>query len=100
MDKQLLARLALAREIAGIPFVITSAIRCDQHNYDVGGARHSTHKTGHAIDVLCTSDADRWTIIRALINAGINRIGDAKTFVHFDNAPYARKNRFWRYMDK
>lgn len=53
MDTSLLQHLDAARHIAGVPFVITSAYRCDDHNRDVGGVEwicaHQRASRGHCL---------------------------------------------------
>jgi zinc D-Ala-D-Ala carboxypeptidase len=97
MDGSLLAKLDSAREVAGIPFVISSAVRCQAHNADINGAKRSAHLTGHAVDISCVSDMDRWTIVQAAVLCGFTRIGIASGFIHLDTAPYLNKNRIWMY---
>lgn len=97
MDGSLLARLEATREVAGIPMRISSAIRCPAHNADIGGKKRSAHLTGHAVDIICASDADRYTILQAAILCGFNRIGLASGFIHLDTANYLNSNRVWVY---
>jgi len=84
MRIELLMKLDQARELAGIPFVITSGYRCKQHNENIGGSPVSQHLTGKAVDILCKSDRDRWIILTALMEVGFKRIGIAKDFIHVD----------------
>lgn len=78
-------KLNKAREIAGIPFILNSAYRCDSHNADVGGSATSSHLYGVAVDIRCTGSRDRFLIVDALIKAGIHRIGIHKNFIHADD---------------
>lgn len=48
MDGACLAMLEEARRLAGIPFVLSSAFRCPEHNRAVGGVEDSAHTRGHA----------------------------------------------------
>ncbi|MBF0227995.1 MAG: peptidase M15 [Desulfamplus sp.] len=89
MDQELLQKLDLAREIAGIPFVVKfncggSGFRCRIHNKNVGGVDDSQHMLGKAVDIRCGDSALRFIILNALIKAGFKRIGIAKTFIHVD----------------
>lgn len=97
MDGSLLYKLGVARTIAGIPFVITSAVRCAKHNAAVGGADRSAHVTGHAVDIRCTSDADRYQILRAAVLADFQRVGVAQHFIHLDTSPLLNRERVWVY---
>lgn len=97
MDHRMLQRLETARALAGIPFVITSSIRCKEHNTRVGGASQSAHVTGHAVDISCTSSKARHTIVKALFLAGFNRIGVSEKFIHADTSPDLEPNVIWTY---
>jgi len=84
MDANLLKRLTDARYLAKTPFVVTSGFRTVKHNEKVGGSKTSSHLKGLAIDISCTNSSQREKIISALIIAGFQRIGIAKTFIHAD----------------
>lgn len=47
----LVARLEITRAHIGQPLVIVSGYRCPVHNKRVGGARHSRHMVGDAVDI-------------------------------------------------
>jgi len=53
------------REIFGKPIHITSFYRCQKHNEDVGGVKHSSHTTGLSFDVDTSymSNLDKEVII-------------------------------------
>lgn len=87
MDHLFLTLLDAARTIAGVPFVITSAIRCKRHNDDVGGKPGSSHLVGLAVDIYCPGSSERYQIVDALISVGIDRIGIGADFVHCDADP-------------
>lgn len=97
MKPQLLLRLATAREIADCSFVLTSAMRCTAHNAAEGGRPTSSHLTGWAVDVRALSSRKRFKIIKALLQAGFERIGVAKTFIHADCDPRKPKGVTWLY---
>lgn len=90
-------KLNKARELAGIPFALNSAFRCTEHNKDVGGSCTSSHLVGCAVDIKCTDSRSRWLIVQALIAAGFNRIGIAKTFIHVDDDMTKEPNLIWEY---
>ena len=96
MDSNFLAKLEEAREIAGIPFKITSGYRTKSHNEEVGGVPNSSHLIGVAADISVSSGADRYVILNALIRAGFKRIGVAKTFIHCDTDD-SKPNSVWTY---
>lgn len=97
MDEEFLQMLDNARHIAGIPFKINSGFRTKSHNKKVGGVSNSSHLYGVAADIKCDTDAERWVIVNALIQAGFTRIGIAKTFIHVDTDEDKNSNRIWVY---
>ena len=84
MVPHVLKRIGRARELAKTPFVITSGYRTEAHNKEVGGSKTSSHLKGFAVDISCTNSSQREKIISALIIAGFQRVGIAKTFIHAD----------------
>lgn len=81
-----LYRLNMARELAGVPFVINSGCRCEKHNKKVGGSLTSAHLAGLAADIKCPDSHTRYQIIIGLIGAGFRRMGIGKNFIHVDDA--------------
>lgn len=84
VEDALVNRLDRARHLAGIPFVISSGARCSIHNKNVGGSPNSSHMNGTAVDIATGSSSDRMTILAAVLAAGFNRVGVAKSFIHVD----------------
>jgi len=84
MDRELLDKLEEARQRAGIPFVLTSAFRCEAHNRAVGGVDDSAHTKGMAVDIRCRDSRSRFVMLRALMGAGFHRIELAPTWLHVD----------------
>jgi zinc D-Ala-D-Ala carboxypeptidase len=78
-----LRKLDNAREIAGVPFSISSGYRCESHNQAVGSTS-TNHLRGLAADIRCVSGQDRLEVLRGLLSAGFRRIGVYRTFVHVD----------------
>lgn len=97
MDLDFLQKLDKARDIAGVSFKINSGYRSPSHNQKVGGKSTSSHLSGLAADISCRDDKTRSTIINALIKAGFNRIGIAKTFIHVDSDTKKSSNVIWVY---
>jgi len=97
MDPYFLKKLDLARDYAGVPFVITSGFRCKRHNEAVGGKPDSAHLKGKAADIACTSSHRRWLIVRSLIQAKFSRIGIGHDFIHVDDDPDKVKGVIWLY---
>lgn len=96
MDKQFLDMLDNARSIAGISFKITSGYRTESHNAKVGGVENSSHLKGYAADIAATTGSQRWQIVKALVDAGYERIGIAKSFIHVDSDP-DKPSAIWSY---
>lgn len=96
MDTNFLTKLEEAREIAGVPFKITSGYRTKEHNEAVGGVANSSHLIGVAADIAVSSGSERYIILNALLKAGFKRIGVAKTFIHCDTDPN-KSNSVWTY---
>jgi len=97
MDIDFLHKLDKARHIAKTPFKINSGYRCQEHNLKVGGRVGSSHLKGLAADIGYNGSRERYVIINALIQVGINRIGIAKTFVHCDVDNSKDINVIWLY---
>ena len=97
MDSKFLSMLDNARHIAGIPFKINSGWRTIEHNREVGGKPNSSHIVGKAADIGYNNSRERWIIITALQDAGFNRLGVAKTFVHVDSDDTKAGNVIWTY---
>ena len=84
MNKKFLEQLDYARHNAGIPFKINSGYRTEARNTLVGGRWGSSHKKGLAVDIAYTGSRERYLILSALMEVGINRFGIAKGFIHCD----------------
>lgn len=84
MSSQLLRKLTTARSMSPVPFVLSSAYRCPEHNEREGGSSTSSHLNGSAVDIAAGNSTARYQILMALIAAGFNRIGVSKTFIHAD----------------
>ena len=97
MNLDFLHKLDEARELAGVPFKITSGYRSPQHNLDVGGRVGSSHIKGIAVDIACVNSHQRQKILTALIQVGFKRIGIGKSFIHSDLDP-DKPNAIWLYQ--
>lgn len=97
MQNSTIMMLDSARETAKIPFILTSAYRCYEHNKDVGASKTSSHTNGYAVDIAADNSSERFTILISLINAGFTRIGIAEDFIHVDNDPKKPANMVWLY---
>jgi uncharacterized protein YcbK (DUF882 family) len=86
-----------AREIAGIPFIITSAFRTPEHDRKMGRSGNSAHTRGTALDIRATDSNQRFLIVNALIKVGCKRIGIHNRFVHADFDNQLPDQVFWLY---
>jgi zinc D-Ala-D-Ala carboxypeptidase len=93
MHEEFMAMLDKARELAGIPFVITSAYRCKA--YDAKFGSNGNHSVGWAADIRADS-LSRLPIIKALLSAGFERIGIGQSFIHCDAVPL-KISALWLY---
>ncbi len=78
LDKELCARLDMARDKAGVPFTITCGLRTPDSNACLHGAvADSAHLTGLAVDLATGDDHIKNRIIYGLCVAGLDsRIGE------------------------
>ena len=90
-----IAKLQDARNIAGIPFVITSGYRCLKHNKAVGGEPDSSHLVGVAADIRTRTLLERFSIINGLMKAGFTRLGIGKKHVHVDMDVWKPQRLIW-----
>ncbi len=97
IESSLIDILEELREHLGKPIKITSAYRCPIHNKRVGGVRNSSHVKGLAVDIRATNSRDRHKIISFLVSKGVNRIGIADSFIHFDLDPEKPQGVVWLY---
>ena len=97
MAPDFLAMLDKAREIAEVPFRLSSAYRCEKHNEAVGGVEDSAHTKGRAVDIIARSGFERWRIDYGLVKAGFTRIGMSQKFIHVDNDPHKPQHVRWPY---
>jgi len=97
MDMDFINRLEEARTLGGIPFQINSGYRCKKHNKEVGSTSNN-HTSGRAADIQCLLGSARRLIINALIQAGFNRLGIGKTYLHVDIMDaYGSPKSYWVY---
>jgi len=92
MDSNFLTKLEHAREIANIPFKITSGFRTQNYLQDLldrgyKASKNSSHLVGKAADIAAVGSSTRFIIVNALLKAGFNRIGidGNKNFIHVDS---------------
>lgn len=68
------------------PLVLTSGYRCPEHNKAVGGAEHSFHMQGLAVDISTVGFApgEREKLIAYAKDYGFTGIGIGSNFIHLD----------------
>lgn len=96
-DVELIHMLNNARERAGVPFRITSGYRCESKNKKVGGVDDSAHVRGLAADIYTADSRERFIIIRALLDAGFERVGVSENFIHADIDTSKKQGIIWVY---
>lgn len=102
MSNEFLSMLDAARDLAGVPFKITSGYRIEadierlrKAGYKVSST--SSHLKGVAADIACTNSSDRFNMLDALLSVGFSRIGIADTFIHVDIDPDKPPFAIWTY---
>ena len=99
MDSKFLEKLDYARgNVDGeMVFKINSGYRSEKWNLKVGGRFGSSHKKGLAVDIAYNGSRERYLLVTALMQVGINRIGIGKSFVHCDVDKLKDKDVIWLY---
>lgn len=99
VDMHSMTMLDNAREIAGIPFIITRSYSTPEHSVAVGGFRDDAHTEipCTAFDIKSIDSNSRFIIVGALLQAGFKRVGiNAKNgHIHADNSPRLPHNVLW-----
>lgn len=85
-----------ARDLAGVPFIITSGYRTAQQDAELGAQPNGAHTKGLAVDLRCRDSRTRYLIINALLKTGFRRIGDEKDHIHVDMDATKDQNVIWR----
>ncbi len=87
-DSQFMHKVQTLRYLIDKPFNVRSFYRCPDHNKAIGGALHSRHMFGSAIDI-CTlgfSYEDQWEIIHEAMKLGLSVITNkSKKYIHLDS---------------
>jgi hypothetical protein len=101
MDSKFLEKLDYARgNVDGqMVFKINSGYRTQEWNLKVGGRFGSSHKKGLACDIAYNGSRERYLLVTALMQVGINRIGISKSgsFVHCDVDKAKDPDVIWLY---
>lgn len=96
MKLEFVNKLQDARYVAGRAFNITSGFRCPSHPESIKRPT-SSHTIGRAVDIATPDSRMRHLVVRALIRAGLSRIGIGSNFVHVDDDPEKPENVMWAY---
>lgn len=99
VEKELGHKLDFARFVASVPFVITSGMRCLEHNRAIVSSDTSTHVKGLACDIKFTNSREKFRIVKGLMQAGFTRIGinEDKMFIHADLDKEKPKDVLFKY---
>jgi zinc D-Ala-D-Ala carboxypeptidase len=96
LQDEFIAKLEQARGLAGIPFVLTSTLRTLSENESIAGAvSDSSHLQGLAADIRAAESRQRFKIVKALLEAGITRLGIYNLHVHADIDATKDPNVIW-----
>ena len=86
--------------MAGIPFVLNSAYRCQAHNDSLpNSTKDSAHVDGLAVDIAYKDNHQKFLILKALFATDFQRIGYSpkKKFIHADLDTDKPNETFWDY---
>ncbi len=99
INANLIYQLQKLRDNFGLPINIASGYRCEKHNEKIGGAKHSQHLQGRAVDISTKnlSAADKYRLIQQVFRLGsFHGVGIGGNKLHVDvrlgNTPV-----FWFY---
>lgn len=98
LDVHLVDRLDAAREIAGVPFTITSGSRSAVDNERAMGVENSAHLKGLAVDLHIEDDPasySRFLMVSALLQVGFKRLGVYDRHIHADLDDSLPTPRMW-----
>jgi len=87
VSKDLVDRVATAFTAVGVDNIrVTSGFRSPEKNEEVGGAKHSQHMHGNAVDIDVSGlpIAKRIEIIRSLSASGVTGLGIGSNIIHAD----------------
>lgn len=89
----LVKHLQNLRDTIGIPINITSGVRCEAYNKQIGGYKDSPHIRGQAADIQAKGYSPVSLALKAKFIEGI-RIGIYPNHTHIDVIP-PNPSRFW-----
>lgn len=102
MDADFMHQLQAARDLAGVPFRITSGYRTQKHQDELTARGYKTSKTsahlrGLAADIATPDSSTRAQVLAGVIEAGFDRIGIGEGFIHVDCDPIKTAPLVWTY---
>jgi len=77
--------------------IAKSGCRCIPWNIHEGGTETSDHLTGEGVDLKAIQSHTRFIILDEAFEAGIRRIGLARTFIHIGINESNPQEVFWIY---
>ena len=83
IKEDLAIKVQMVRNIIKRGIVISSGIRCERHNGNIGAIETSSHVGGWAADLAYKGSAERYQLLNAAFQV-FDRVGIAKTFIHVD----------------
>lgn len=95
LSPELMSKLDTAREVAGVPFLITSGLRSCDANTAALGVEGSAHLSGKAVDLACSDGLTRFNMVRGLLAAGFVRLGVYDKHCHVDVDDTKPPNVIW-----
>ena len=86
INHALIELLQAIRDKLGSSITIVSGYRCEQHNHEVGGAKHSQHVLGNAADIKVAGMNPHKVheYIASHFNQRAKGLGKYNTFTHID----------------
>ena len=94
MEEEFMEKLIALREDYGNPMIITSGYRHLAHNSSIGGAKHSPHLYGRAVDIKVAGKS-ALKIVELALKHGMTGIGVKQRgahearFIHIDDMPHS-----------
>jgi hypothetical protein len=85
---EMLAKFDEIREKFGKPINISSGYRCEKQNKKIGGSPKSNHVTGKAIDVVRTSELEKFILANLeTLDIYIEDLASTPTWIHIQITP-------------
>jgi len=72
------------RRVVGMPFIVTSGVRCKYWNDKIGSSDSSLHLLGEGVDFKVVGGAFRYMVVKLAPSFGFFGIGINKNFIHLD----------------